>query len=73
MVQLWGFLGRLLKSLLKTVLPLMENVLKPLAKSVLIPLRLTSAASEASSMQLFKRKVLDLVYVLQTYQSKQHG
>ena len=66
MVQLWGFLGRLLKSLLKTVLPLMENVLKPLAKSVLIPLRLTSAASEASSMQLFKRKVLDLVYVLQT-------
>ena len=43
--QLGGFLGRLLGPLLKTELPLMENVLKLLAKSVLIPLGLTSAAS----------------------------
>ena len=40
-----GFLGRLLGSLLKAGLPLMKNVLKPLAKSVLIPSGLTAAAS----------------------------
>ena len=43
--QSGGVLGRLLRPLLKTRLPLMENVLKPLAKSVLIPLGLTAAAS----------------------------
>ena len=43
--QSGGFLGRLLRPLLKTGLPLMKNVLKPLAKSVLIPLGLTAAAS----------------------------
>ena len=43
--QSGGFLGRLLAPLLKTGLPLIENVLKPLAKSVLIPLGLTAAAS----------------------------
>ena len=40
-----GFLGRPLGSLLKTGLLLIGNVLKPLAKSVLIPLGLTTAAS----------------------------
>ena len=40
-----GFLGRLLGSLIKTRLPLIANILKPLAKSVLIPLGLTAAAS----------------------------
>ena len=40
-----GFLGRLLGPLLKTGLPLIGNVLKPLAENVLIPLRLTAAAS----------------------------
>ena len=43
--QSGGFLGRLLGPLLKTGLPLIGNVLKPLAKSVLIQLRLTAAAS----------------------------
>ena len=38
MVQLGGFLGRILGTLLKTALPLMKNILKPLAKSVLVPL-----------------------------------
>ena len=33
------FLGRLLGPLLKTGLPLIGNVLKPLAKSVLIPFK----------------------------------
>ena len=49
MVQLGGFLGRLLGVLLKTVLPLMKNVITPLAKSVLIPLRLTTTASAADA------------------------
>ena len=39
-----GFLGRRLGPLLKTGLPLIKNVLKPLAKSVSIPLGLTAAA-----------------------------
>ena len=45
MIQSGGFLGRLLGPLLKTGLPLMKNVIKPLAKSVVIPLGLTAAAS----------------------------
>ena len=46
MVQLEWFLRKRLGPLLKTGLPLMKNVLKPLAKSVLIPLGLTAAGSE---------------------------
>ena len=45
MILSGGFLGRLLGPLLKTGLPLISNVIKPLAKSVLIPLGLTGAAS----------------------------
>ena len=40
-VQSGGFLGRVLGSLLKTELSLIENALKPLAKRFLIPLGLT--------------------------------
>ena len=42
-VQSGGFLGRLLGPLLKARLPLIENVLKLLAKSVSMPLGLTAA------------------------------
>ena len=45
MVQLGRALGKLLGSLPITCLPLMKNVLKPLAKSVFRPLGLTAAAS----------------------------
>ena len=45
MVQSGGFLGRLLGPLLKTGLPLIKNVIKPSAKSVLITLGLTAPAS----------------------------
>ena len=45
MIQLGGFLGKLLRPLLKTGLPLIKNVITRLAKSVLIPLGLTAAAS----------------------------
>ena len=49
MIQSGVFLGKLLGPLLKTGLPLIKNVIKPLAKSVLIPLGLTTAASAADS------------------------
>ena len=49
MIRSGGFLGRLLGPLLKTGLPLIKNVIKPLAKSVLISLRLTVAASAADA------------------------
>ena len=49
MIQSGGFLGRLLGPLLKTRLPLMKNVIKPLAKRVLIRLGLTVAASAADA------------------------
>ena len=37
MVQLGGFLDRLFGPLLKTGLPLIKSIIKPLAKTVLIP------------------------------------
>ena len=40
MEQWEGFVGRLLGPLLKKELPLRKNVIKPLAKSVLIPFRI---------------------------------
>ena len=49
MIQSGGFLGKLLGPLLKTGLPLMKSVIKPLAKSVLIPLGLTAAVSAADA------------------------
>ena len=49
MIQFGGFLGKLIGSLLKTGLPLIKNVIKPLAKTVLILLGLTAAASVADS------------------------
>ena len=48
-IQSGGFLSRLIGPLLKTGLPLIKNVIKPLAKSVLIPLGLTAAASAADA------------------------
>ena len=49
MIQSGGFLSKPLGPLLKTGLPLMNSVIQPLAKSVLIPLGLTAAASAADS------------------------
>ena len=49
MIQTGGFLGWLLGLLLKTGLPLIKNVIKPLAKSVLISLGLTAAESAADA------------------------
>ena len=49
-----GFLNRLLGILLKNGWPLLGNVLKPLAKSVLIPLGLT-AVSSATDAAIHKK------------------
>ena len=49
MIQSGGFLGRLLVPLLKTGFSLIKNVIKSLAKSVLIPLGLIAAASTADA------------------------
>ena len=49
MIQSGRFLGKLLGPLLKTGLRLMKSVIKPLAKSVLIPLGLTAVASAADA------------------------
>ena len=49
MIQSGGFLGKFLGPLLKTGLPLMKSVIKPLTKSVLTPLGLTAAASAADA------------------------
>ena len=49
MIQPGGFLGKILGALLKPGLPLLKNVIKPLAKSVLVPLGLTAAASAADA------------------------
>ena len=53
--QSGGFLCRLLWPLLKTGFPLIGNVLKPLAKNVLIPLGLTAAAAAATEAAIHKR------------------
>ena len=49
MIQSGRFLGRPLGPLLRTGLPLMKSVIKPLAKSVLVRLELTIAASTADA------------------------
>ena len=49
MIQSGRFLGRLLGPLMRTGLPLMKSVIKPLAKSVLVSLGLTAAASAADA------------------------
>ena len=43
-MQLGGFLGKLLRPLLKIGLPLIKNIFKLLANDVLVQLRLTEAA-----------------------------
>ena len=50
-IQSGGFLGKRLGPLLQTGLLLINNVLKPLAKKVLIPLRSTAPASHLLLVQ----------------------
>ena len=52
MIQSGGFLGRLLFPLLKTEFPLLKNVIKPSAKSVLNALRLTVLDHQEDHLRL---------------------
>ena len=63
MIQSVSFLGRLLGLLLKTGLPLIKNLIKPPAKSVLIPLGLTAAASTTDTG--IHKKYLGLGLIIQ--------
>ena len=72
-------LGRLLGPLLKSGLPLIGNVLKPLAKSVLIPLGLSAAASATNAAVhkkmfgsgfttiIFNEVINDVVKIVKSY------
>ena len=53
-IQSGGLHGKLLDLLLKTGLPLIKNVISPLAKSSLIPLGLTAVASAAKKNTWFR-------------------
>ena len=67
MIQPGGFLGRLLGKLLKTGLPLMENVIKPLAKSALIPFSLTATAGSGTTRLIIsKDKVEDIIKIVKS-------
>ena len=55
MIQSGGFLGKLLGPLLKTGLLLIKSVIKPLAKSVLVPLGLLTAAASAVDAGIHKK------------------
>ena len=59
MGQSGEFLGRFQRTLLKTDFPFMKNVLKTLARSVLIPLGLTAAS--AATDAVIQKKVLEWV------------
>ena len=66
MIQSGEFFGRLLHTLIKPGLPLIINVIKPLAKSVLIPLGITASASAADAR--IHEKPQDLEKQHQLYQ-----
>ena len=65
MTQLEGSLDKLLEPLIKAGLPLIENVLKSLAKSVLVHLRLTAAASATDAAiknKIFGSRTTTLIF-----------
>ena len=65
MTQLEGSLDKLLEPLIKAGWPLIENVLKSLAKSVLVHLRLTAAASATDAAiknKIFGSRTTTLIF-----------
>ena len=56
MIETGGFLGKPFSLLLRTGLPLMKNLIKPLAQSFLIPLGLLTAAAAAAAVYVGKHK-----------------
>ena len=64
--QLAGSLGRLLEPLVKSGLPLIKNVLKPLAKSVSKLLGLTAAAAAATDPAIYDKMFGSVTGTLKT-------
>ena len=67
--QSGGFLGRLLGPLLKPGLPLIGNVLKTLAKSILILLGLTAAAAAtdaATTLMISNEEMEDIMIIVKS-------
>ena len=62
MVQPGGFLGKLRGPLIKPGLPLIEYVLKPLAKSVLVLLGLMSATNAAVQKKIVGSGTTTLIF-----------
>ena len=67
--QSGGFLGRLLGPLLKPGLPLIGNVFKPLAKSILILLELTAAAAATdatTTLMISNEEMEDIMIIVKS-------
>ena len=64
-----GFLKRVFRPVIKAGLPLMKNIVKIFAKSVLIPLGLTAAASAANAGT--HNKILGLGMITLTISNKE--
>ena len=65
MVQLGEFLGKLLGPLIKPGLPLIEDVLKPLAKNVLVLLGLMSATDVAIQNKIVGSGTTALIFLFE--------
>ena len=61
-----GFLDRLLGPLLKTSLLLMKNLLKPLAKSILIPLGLAAPVSATTTLIISNDEMNDIMKIIKS-------
>ena len=62
-IQSGGFLGRLLGPLLKTGFPLIKNVIKPSAKSLLIPLGLLGSGN--TTLIISNKEMIDIMKIIQ--------
>ena len=65
MVQLGEFLGKLLGPLIKPGLPLIEDVLKPLAKNLLVLLGLMSATDVAIQNKIVGSGTTTLIFLFE--------
>ena len=81
-----GILGRILWPLLKTRLPLTKNIIKPLAKSVIISLALTAASSATDaaihkkmfgsgtmSLIILNEEVSDIMTIIKSFEESKLG
>ena len=63
-IQFGGLLSRIFEPLLKTGLTLIGNLLKPLAKRVLVPLELMAAASATDATVFSNEDLNDIMKIV---------